>query len=99
MVDFDYLYSAVWHVCVMCIINCTFQHTIALDVNLCHGHLLPLDQVEFADHASRSRTILLKLLQGVDNGCRQLEVVEGPLVDLEVRGVPALQYFGGRVWQ
>lgn len=31
--------------------------------------------------------------------CRQLEVVEGPLVDLEVRGVPALQYFGNRVWQ
>ena len=31
--------------------------------------------------------------------CRQLEVVEGPLVDLEVRGVPALQYFGNKVWQ
>ena len=35
----------------------------------------------------------------VDLGCRQLEVVEGPLVDLEVRGVPALQYFGNKVWQ
>lgn len=31
--------------------------------------------------------------------CRELEVVEGPLVDLEVRGVPALQYFGEQVWR
>ena len=29
--------------------------------------------------------------------CRQLEVVEGPLVDLEVRGVLAVQYFGNEV--
>ena len=30
--------------------------------------------------------------------CRELDVVEAPLFDLEVRGVPALQYFGSRVW-
>ena len=30
--------------------------------------------------------------------CRELELTEGPLVDLEVRGVPALQYFGRQIW-
>ena len=30
--------------------------------------------------------------------CRDLDIVEAPLFDLEVRGVPALQYFGSRVW-
>ena len=30
--------------------------------------------------------------------CRELDVMEAPLFDLEVRGVPALQYFGSRVW-
>ena len=29
---------------------------------------------------------------------RELELTEGPLVDLEVRGVPALQYFGRQIW-
>ena len=29
---------------------------------------------------------------------RELDIIEAPLFDLEVRGVPALQYFGGRVW-
>ena len=27
-----------------------------------------------------------------------LQLLESPLIDLEVRGVPALQYFGGLVW-
>ena len=30
---------------------------------------------------------------------RELQVTEAPLVDLEVRGVPALQYFGSQVWK
>ena len=29
---------------------------------------------------------------------KKLRVIKSPLVDLEVRGVPALQYFGGIVW-
>lgn len=29
----------------------------------------------------------------------QLQIIEAPLFDLEVRGVPALQYFGNRVWR
>jgi arsenite-transporting ATPase len=28
----------------------------------------------------------------------RLQVIEAPLLDLEVRGAPALQYFGGIVW-
>jgi arsenite/tail-anchored protein-transporting ATPase len=28
-----------------------------------------------------------------------LTVIEAPLLDLEVRGVPALQYFGSQVWK
>ena len=31
--------------------------------------------------------------------CRELEIILSPLVELEVRGLPALQYFGQQVWQ
>lgn len=31
--------------------------------------------------------------------CADLHHIRAPLVDLEVRGVPALQYFGGVIWQ
>jgi hypothetical protein len=31
--------------------------------------------------------------------CAALHHIRAPLVDLEVRGVPALQYFGGVIWQ
>ena len=31
--------------------------------------------------------------------CRDLQVMEAPLFDLEIRGVPALQYFGEQVWR
>lgn len=34
-----------------------------------------------------------------DSGLSQLQLIEGPLFDLEVRGVPALQYFGNVVWK
>jgi anion-transporting ArsA/GET3 family ATPase len=34
-----------------------------------------------------------------DPGLAGLQLVEGPLLDLEVRGLPALQYFGGVVWK
>jgi arsenite-transporting ATPase len=34
-----------------------------------------------------------------DPALRELEVTEAPLVDLEVRGVPALQFFGDTVWK
>eukprot|EP00891_Asterochloris_glomerata_P006472 jgi/Astpho2/6472/Aster-x1374 len=34
-----------------------------------------------------------------DAGLRELEIILSPLVELEVRGLPALQYFGQQVWQ
>jgi arsenite-transporting ATPase len=34
-----------------------------------------------------------------DPGLGSLQLIEGPLFDLEVRGVPALQYFGSVVWK
>jgi len=41
----------------------------------------------------------LQLTPGCARGGRELQLTEAPLVDLEVRGVPALQYFGNQVWQ
>lgn len=29
---------------------------------------------------------------------RELDILEAPVFDLEVRGIPALQYFGACVW-
>lgn len=34
----------------------------------------------------------------VDPDLKTLQVIEAPLVDLEVRGIPALDYFGRQVW-
>ena len=34
-----------------------------------------------------------------DPELRRLDMTEAPLVDLEVRGVPALQYFGDVAWK
>jgi arsenite/tail-anchored protein-transporting ATPase len=39
----------------------------------------------------------LQLLRD-DDELGQLQITEAPIFDLEVRGVPALQYFGQRVW-
>ena len=40
----------------------------------------------------------LEMLAG-DAQLANLRQLRAPLVDLEVRGLPALQYFGGMVWQ
>ena len=40
----------------------------------------------------------LDMLAG-DSQLADLRQLRAPLVDLEVRGLPALQYFGGMVWQ
>jgi arsenite/tail-anchored protein-transporting ATPase len=40
----------------------------------------------------------LKMLRD-DEQLQSLRVVEAPLLDLEVRGVPALKYFGSKVWE
>ena len=34
-----------------------------------------------------------------DPELQQLQVIEAPLFDLEVRGIPALTYFGQQVWK
>ena len=39
-----------------------------------------------------------RVLAGVAARLPGLQVIEAPVVDLEVRGVPALQYFGGKAW-
>jgi hypothetical protein len=33
-----------------------------------------------------------------DAGLRTLQRIEAPLFDMEIRGVPALQFMGGQVW-
>jgi arsenite-transporting ATPase len=33
-----------------------------------------------------------------DAGLRTLKRIEAPLFDMEIRGVPALQFMGGQVW-
>ena len=40
----------------------------------------------------------LKLLNA-DPGLSELQVMLAPLFDLEVRGVPALRYFGDQIWK
>ncbi len=38
-------------------------------------------------------------LKSTDKQLGRLQVIESPVLDLEVRGVPALQYFGDIVWK
>ena len=40
----------------------------------------------------------LKFLQE-DAQLKELNVIQAPLLDLDVMGLPALQYFGSLVWQ
>ena len=39
-----------------------------------------------------------RVLEGVAGRLPGLQVIEAPVVDLEVRGVPALRYFGTKAW-
>jgi len=41
----------------------------------------------------------LGVLKSTDKQLGRLEVIESPVLDLEVRGIPALQYFGDIVWK
>ncbi|KAK9820634.1 hypothetical protein WJX81_000579 [Elliptochloris bilobata] len=68
-------------------------------------HALLVNQVvqesatqRFLAQRRRDQQRALQLLRD-DPGLRELQVTEAPLVDLEVRGVPALMYFGGQVWK
>lgn len=46
----------------------------------------------------RDQNRALKMISN-DSALSGLRLLNSPLVDLEVRGVPALQYFGGIVWE
>lgn len=68
-------------------------------------HSMIVNQVIGDSMADRYLTMKLKeqsaamdLLAGSEH-LKDLEVIRGKLVDLEVRGVPALQYFATTLWQ
>ncbi|KAK9796986.1 hypothetical protein WJX73_007189 [Symbiochloris irregularis] len=52
----------------------------------------------YLDTRRKDQQRALELLRS-DSNLRELEVVEAELCDLEITGVPALQYFGQRVWK
>ncbi|GIL66494.1 hypothetical protein Vafri_20017 [Volvox africanus] len=52
-----------------------------------------------ARRADQARAIQHLLEDTGPDGLASLQLIPGPLCDLEVRGVPALQYFGNVVWK
>ena len=53
---------------------------------------------KYFDMRRKDQQRALQLLRE-DPNLQSLNVVEAPLLDLEVRGVPALKYFGDQVWK
>lgn len=84
--------------------RCTGSQSGAVADPGCAADYAPLQVV--ADNATQQ---LLKMRRqdqqramqrlAEDPGLSQLQLVQGPLLDLEVRGLPALQYFGSVVWK
>ncbi|CAD7698448.1 unnamed protein product [Ostreobium quekettii] len=60
--------------------------------------LRPSTTEKFLEARRKDQGRALKLLRE-DPGLRELDVVEAPLVDLEVRGIAGLLYFGNQVWK
>lgn len=58
----------------------------------------PLATEKFLSNRRKDQERALTMLS-TDPGLKTLELIKAPLVDLEVRGVPALQYFGAQVWK
>lgn len=52
----------------------------------------------FVESKKKDQERALALLKS-DPGLKSLELIKAPMVDLEVRGLPALQYFGVQVWK
>ncbi|GFR49978.1 hypothetical protein Agub_g12120 [Astrephomene gubernaculifera] len=52
-----------------------------------------------ARRADQARALQHLAEDGGPTGLSSLQLITGPLCDLEVRGLPALQYFGGVVWK
>lgn len=53
---------------------------------------------KFVENRQKDQDRALTLIDS-DPGLRHLELIKAPMVDLEVRGLPALQYFGAQVWK
>lgn len=60
--------------------------------------LLPHTSEKFLEQRFKDQQRALELLEA-DPELRKLQLTEAPLLELEVRGVPALQYFGQIVWR
>jgi TRC40/GET3/ArsA family transport-energizing ATPase len=52
---------------------------------------------KFVTSKLRDQQSALDRLQS-DPSCKDLELLQGPIVNMEVRGVPALQYFASIIW-
>lgn len=57
----------------------------------------PDSKLEFLETRRKDQQRALKILKE-DAELKELQIMEAPIFDLEVRGVPALQYFGNIVW-
>ena len=59
--------------------------------------LPPETKQEFLETRRKDQQRALQILRN-DSELGKLQIIEAPLFDLEIRGVPALQYFGSMVW-
>jgi arsenite-transporting ATPase len=53
--------------------------------------------VSFCTVKAKDQRRAMEMLE-TDAGLRTLKRIEAPLFDMEIRGVPALQFMGGQVW-
>ena len=53
--------------------------------------------VTFCSVKSKDQRRAMQMLDE-DTGLKSLQRIEAPLFDMEIRGVPALQFMGGQVW-
>eukprot|EP00798_Chlamydomonas_sp_ICE-L_P030458 gene30458-35468_t len=74
------------------------EEKIAIRTIVCNQVLQENATEAFMASRKADQQRALKHLQE-DPGLADLQLCIGPLLDLEVRGVPALQYFGGIVWK
>lgn len=61
-----------------------------------HTHLQAY--ARFCDTKRKDQQRARQLIRDDTQGLSSLQQVEAPLFDLEIRGVPALRFFGDQVW-
>ena len=74
--------------------------TLALDEMLAASASVVHDAqtaVSFCTVKAKDQRRAMEMLDA-DAGLRTLKRIEAPLFDMEIRGVPALQFMGGQVW-